>query len=105
MISQDLEQERGMLDLDKGDGHSSGIARCCAADCGWEGFPVYVGGEAQTWCPRCEGFGDEPDLREHPLRYDIHLRQRPQHQHVAKQGRNDPCRCGSGLKAKRCCDK
>jgi hypothetical protein len=105
MIAEELEQERGMLDLDEWDRHNDGIARCCAIDCGWEGSPVFSGGEAQTWCPKCEGFGDEIDFRERELRYPIYLRSLiiPRRQAVAKQGRNDPCACGSGKKHKRCC--
>src|ERR1700677_3816302 len=104
MIAEDLEHERGMLDLDQWDRHNGGIARCCAADCGWVGVPVFIDGEAQTWCPKCEGFPDEIDFREREPRYEVHLRNRvTQHRRVVKQGRNDPCACGSGKKFKKCC--
>ena len=107
MITDEIAGERGMLDLDTWDRHNGGIARCCAADCGWEGIPVYIKGEPQTWCPKCEGwsseFGEEPDLRENPLRYDVHLPVRaPRRPQTPKQGRNEPCACGSGKKFKKC---
>jgi hypothetical protein len=106
MITEPLDGKRGMLDLDKWDRHNGGIARCCAADCGWEGVPTYVAGEAQTWCPKCEGwsseFGEEPNLRERPLAYDVYLPVVPKRREVIKIGRNEPCPCGSGLKWKRC---
>lgn len=107
MITDEIASVRGMLDLDNWDRHNGGIARCCAADCGWEGIPVCIGGEEQTWCPKCEGwsseFGEEPDLRTSTLRYDAHLRSVPWRRTVVKQGRNDPCACGSGKKCKKCC--
>lgn len=98
----------GMLNLDIGDRHYGGIARCCAPDCGWEGVPTYANGEPQTECPKCEDwlseFGDDPDLRTHRLRHDIHIRASVPRRIVApKQGRNDPCWCGSGKKFKKCC--
>jgi hypothetical protein len=105
MIAEQLE-ERGMLDLDIWDRHNGGIARCCAANCGWSGPPVFVGGEVQTWCPKCEGFGDEIDLRQHSTgSYDrpVHLGKRRPKPRSPKQGRNEMCACGSGVKAKRCC--
>lgn len=105
MLADEVIADRGMLDLDRGDRHYGGIARCCAADCGWEGIPVYVKGEPQTWCPKCEGwseeFGEEPDLNKFTLRHDVHIRF-PRRRSIVKQGRNDPCACGSGLKWKRC---
>lgn len=92
-----------------GEDHPSrGFAQC--ATCGWEGIPTYWRGKVQTECPKCEGFGDEPDLRENALAYDVHITSRgistpdkPRVERAPKQGRNEPCLCGSGLKAKRCC--
>lgn len=49
--------------------------RC--TNCGWHGIPTYIGGEPQTRCPVC------------PL--------------PKGAGRNRPCACGSGVKAKKCC--
>lgn len=93
---------------------SDGLAVCYS--CGWQGVLTFVKDCWSTHCPSCEGFGDEPDLREHPLAYDIHVRRdgvfreengrpvrrgtpKPQ---APKQGRNELCYCGSGLKVKRC---
>lgn len=97
--------------------HADGLASCYA--CGWRGVPTFVKGRWSTHCPSCEGFGNEPDLREQPLAYDIFVRRdgvfrkenrrlvrcgtlKPQ---VPKQGRNELCLCGSGLKHKRCCGR
>jgi hypothetical protein len=92
-----------------------GSAACYG--CGWTGIPTFVRGRASTHCPSCEGFGDESDLREQPLAYDIFVRRdgvfrkengrlvrcgalKPQ---APKQRRNELCACGSGLKWKKCC--
>lgn len=96
MITEALER-RGMLDL------TPPFARCCKADCGWEGIPIYVHGEAQTECPACEGFPDELDLGAQPLRRNVFFRQRVAYAPGPKVGRNEPCPCGSGKKFKRCC--
>lgn len=102
---------RGMLDL-KPD--KAGNVRCCRSDCGWEGQPTYANGEALTECPRCEGAGNEIDLRENPLRYDVHAGEQgvwvpnrpvPQRRAATAPGRNDPCDCGSGRKSKKCCHR
>ena len=106
-----------MLDLDEWDRHNGGIARCCAQHCGWEGVPTFRNGKASTHCPACETPTDEDvDLREHGLAYDIYVRRdgiyrmedgylvscaAPKH-HAPKQGRNEPCACGSGKKFKKC---
>lgn len=114
MLTEEQLEGRGMLDLDH---HNGGIARCCAADCGWEGVPIYRRGKASTYCPRCESrTEDEPDLREHPLQHDIYVRQdgvytkqngylvrcAPAKAQTPKQGRNELCACGSGKKFKKC---
>lgn len=107
MLIDEIDIERGMLDLDA-DRHNGGIARCCAVDCGWEGVPTFVNGEPQTQCPKCEGrrseFEDEPDLRTHRLRHNVHIRASALRRIVPpKRGRNEPCLCGSGKKFKKCC--
>ncbi len=86
--------------LDLGIDADRGMARCYG--CGWSGVPIYRRGKPKSECPKCEGFGDEFDLCERPLAHDVYLGRRAP-QRVAKQGRNEPCNCGSGLKAKRCC--
>jgi hypothetical protein len=96
----------GMLDL----APHAPLARCTKADCGWEGIPTSWRGKVQTECPKCEGFGDELDLREHRPAYTVHITQRgiftpgkPRIERAPKQGRNELCACGSGLKFKKCC--
>ena len=83
-----------------------GFASCYA--CGWTGVPTYIKGRWSTHCPSCEGFGNEPDLREQALAYDIHVRRdgvyRMENGYLVpcstpkprapKQSRNDPCACG-----------
>lgn len=118
MKTEGVLEGRGMLLLDNWDHHYGGIARCCAQHCGWEGVPTYVRGKPSTHCPQCESrTDDEPDLREHALRHDIYVRQNGVYierdgdlvrwapaskVRALKQGRNDPCACGSGKKFKKC---
>lgn len=93
MRTDDRMEERGMLIIYQPDHPSHGFAQCVS--CGYRGAPTYLGGKASTHCPQCEreseedmwALGDPPKLR------------------VPKQGRNEPCLCGSGLKAKKCCLK
>jgi hypothetical protein len=83
-----------------------GLARC--HHCGWEGLPTYWRGEVLTECPKCEGFEDgnldlsnvDPDAVICRIRQRVVLR--PQ---APKQGRNEPCACGSGKKFKKCCGR
>jgi hypothetical protein len=77
-----------MLDL------SSMPARCCRADCGWVGTPTYIDGEASTKCPSCESEYEE---------IEAELDAEEARRALPKVGRNEPCPCGSGKKAKRCC--
>lgn len=78
-----------MLDLTDNDG--KGIARCTAADCGYEGPPTYLEGKAQRNCPVCE----KPDLDK--------IAEEIEHENRPKVARNAPCPCGSGVKGKKCC--
>lgn len=94
MITDEITGERGMLDLDTWDRHNGGIARCCAQDCGWEGVPTYIRGVASTHCPACE----KPETDE-----ELFALGEPPEPRVPKQGRNEPCACGSGKKFKKCC--
>jgi hypothetical protein len=109
-------QEGGLIDLGV-DAHR-GLARCYGCD--WRGVPVHVGGVAQTECPKCEGFGDELDMRQTPYPTpeggylswasvdDVICRiQQPRvlHSRMPKQGRNELCACGSLKKWKYCCGK
>lgn len=55
--------------------------------CGWCGVPTLVGGRKTDDCPRCDTAGDY-ELLSAP---------------ATKVGRNQPCPCGSGKKAKKCC--
>jgi hypothetical protein len=82
-----------MLDLDVWDRHNGGIARCAA--CGWSGVPTYLGGRPSTHCPSCE---QEPDEV-----IDAELDAEESRRDLPKVGRNEPCPCGSGKKAKKCC--
>jgi hypothetical protein len=84
-----------MLDLDDWDRHNGGIARCCAADCGWAGIPTYLKGVPSTHCPACE--------REDDAVIEAELDAEDARRALPKIGRNDPCSCGSGRKAKKCC--
>jgi SEC-C motif len=93
MIAEPVDAERGMLDLDQWDRHNGGIARCCAADCDWEGIPIRYRGNALTACPSCE-----KETVEAMIALGAAPKPRP-----PKQGRNELCACGSGLKHKRCC--
>ncbi len=81
-------QYGGMLDM--GSNHGDGLYRC--AGCGWEGIPTSIRGVLQTECPVCEKESDEDMLA---LGEPVKL--------VPKQGRNEPCACGSGKKFKKCC--
>lgn len=102
MITEHV-QEGGMLDL--AIDSDKGSARCYG--CGWMGIPIYRRGVASSICPKCEGFGDEIDLREHPVgSHDrpVNLSRRMvRRRSVTKQGRNELCLCGSGKKFKHCC--
>ena len=88
-----MQGGRGMLDLDNWDRHNGGIARCCAQDCGWEGIPIYRRGVPSTHCPSCE----KPATDEEMIALGA-----PPKPRAPKQGRNELCLCGSGLKWKRC---
>lgn len=68
-----------------------GMAGCPA--CGWSGIPTTVNGERSDVCPAC-GIDYEQEVAD--LLAEM---QRT----VEKIGRNDPCWCGSGKKAKKCC--
>jgi hypothetical protein len=82
----------------------TGLAGCVG--CGWTGVPRITDGEftdgqfISTRCPACEG-GD----------YDAEMAALAKVAEVAassasRVGRNQPCPCGSGMKAKRCpCDE
>jgi hypothetical protein len=83
--------ERGMLDLSM----HGGLARCCAAGCGWEGVPTYIDGKPSTRCPSCE---TEPDAA-----IEAELDAEAARRAMPKVGRNEPCFCGSGRKFKKCC--
>lgn len=91
MRTETVEVGRGMLDLDIWDRHNGGIARCHA--CGWEGSPIYIRGKASTHCPQCEKPETDDEM--------ITLGEPPKPK-APKQGRNEPCWCGSGKKHKRC---
>jgi len=93
MITEEIGSPRGMLDLDIWDRHNGGIARCCAADCGWEGIPAYRQGVPSDRCPSCEKETDE----------EMIALGDPPKPWAPKQGRNDLCACNSGKKHKRCC--
>jgi hypothetical protein len=68
-----------------------GTSGCPA--CGWSGVPTFIDGKPSDICPAC-GIDYEAEMAE-----ALAERQRV----VAKIGRNDPCWCGSGKKAKKCC--
>ena len=89
-IAEHGPADRGMLVLDEWDRHNGGIAQC--ASCGWEGVPVYRRGKPSTYCPVCERESDE----------DMFKLGEPEKPRPPKQGRNELCLCGSGLKYKRC---
>jgi len=92
MKLQEIDGGRGMLDLDL-DRHNGGIARCCAQHCGWAGIPIYRNGVPSTHCPSCE----KPETDEEMIALGA-----PPKPRAPKQGRNELCLCGSGLKWKRC---
>lgn len=54
-------------------------ARC--VNCGWHGVPTILNGQPQAQCPTCA-----PEIPK-------------------GAGRNRPCACGSGKKAKKCCSR
>lgn len=106
----DAPPEGGMLGLHHALWLKDGELEQCPR-CGWEGVPTYVRGVPQSYCPSCEGFGDEIDLREQDLAYPVHITRRgiltpgkPRAVAQPKVGRNDPCICGSGKKFKKCCE-
>jgi hypothetical protein len=78
-LDEDTTYEPGTLDF-----NGDGLAGCTR--CGWRGVPAYVNGERSNLCPKCEG---APSAE----------------RQVKKVGRNDPCPCGSGKKAKKCCHR
>jgi hypothetical protein len=95
--------QRGMLDLTR---HNGGPVRCCAADCGWEGIPIYINGVASTYCPSCEHEDDDALMAEVDAEMAAEAaraRGVEQRRSGAGVGRNDPCPCGSGQKHKKCC--
>jgi hypothetical protein len=96
MLTEEDEPTRGILDLDTWDRHNGGVARCCKADCGWEGAPIYRNGQPSTHCPSCEGPDDYDEI-------EAELDAEEARRALPKVGRNEPCPCGSGKKAKRCC--
>jgi hypothetical protein len=57
--------------------------------CGWHGVPLP---QNRTWCPKCN----------HPQLYPPGVMQNTS---SGAPGRNDPCDCGSGRKAKKCCHR
>lgn len=101
---------------------SNGVAGCTR--CGWRGVPTHRPtpkpkgwrsqvvdrqgdvvphpwpgeGEMETFCPVCEVVEDY-DVRRGLAVDDAGTVRRIE----AKVARNDPCPCGSGRKAKRCC--
>lgn len=64
---------------------------------GWTPVRTVEGSTVLHTCPHCD---DEGDYLEHEL-----LRGRGRQRRVTKVPRNDPCPCGSGKKAKRCCHR
>jgi len=91
----------GMLDLTGCD--VGGLARCFS--CGWEGVPSSHRNVLSHDCPKCQGFGNESDMREHQIPAGQVVRLPVKQKKTHKQGRNEPCLCGSGLKHKRCCGR
>lgn len=89
---EDVRNYGGSLDF-----NSYGIAGCVL--CGWRGAPTLVRGEhgelaREVDCPACTTHAEAAaEIAEEDL--DRTLRN-------AKVGRNDPCVCGSGKKAKKC---
>jgi hypothetical protein len=61
------------------------VHRC--GECGWAGVLSKRRGTVVMQCPSCEIAPETDGLPPMP----------------AKQSRNSPCACGSGLKAKKCC--
>lgn len=88
MKADEMEGGRGMLIM----GREGSAARCARFDCGWEGMPTFRRGVVSTHCPKCERESDE----------DMLALGEPPAPKVSKQGRNELCACGSGLKWKRC---
>lgn len=73
------------------DGDGWGPSGC--TKCGWRGVPSFNrAGEPSNVCPACEQ-GPASDAEYAELE---------QKQAWGKVGRNDPCPCGSGKKAKKC---
>lgn len=97
----EVVREGGTLDF-----NAHGIAGCCR--CGWRGIPAYENGEPSTWCPRCS-IAPETDalFKPAPDHVGYKLRRAPAQRprSVQRVQRNQPCPCGSGTKAKRCCNR
>lgn len=72
----------------------TGLATC--ARCGWRGVPTRHGRTVSHTCPTCES-GIQTDAEYAKLVAAEAARVK-----YGKAGRNDPCPCGSGRKAKRC---
>lgn len=68
--------------------------------CGWRGVPTFVRGRPSDICPACRA--QDPGVRED--RFMARARNRVEGRSSGPRvARNQPCPCGSGLKAKKCC--
>ena len=71
--------------------HNLPEGRSGCPQCGWSGIPTYIDGRVSDICPACG------------IDYEAELAELTAPRQVEKIGRNDPCWCGSGKKAKKCC--
>lgn len=86
----------GMLVIYHKEHPNYGFAQC--PRCGWYGIPTSIRGEIRTECPSCEHIGSDHRETDEEM---WALGEPPKL--IPKQGRNEPCACGSGKKFKKCC--
>lgn len=94
-----VAMERDRLLLDANEGHPAAYTSVHPTDVR-RAMWLEPSGAPDRFCGRCWRI---PNPEETPLRGPGVYRHEPQPRHVERHGRNDPCPCGSGVKAKRCC--